>query len=287
MPPALTCRPRPTRRRLLRMMLGGLGAAAVPNAGGADPPADAPLELGIFPFLPTLEIGRQFGPLATALADSLERPISLRTKAGFPAFRLALHEARFDIALLHPFLYSDVVHFQDYRPLARLRDDLVGVVVVPKSRMVTGYGDLRGEKLAVPPALSAVAQLVELELRRAELDGPDGVRLVHHRTKTACLHAVVTGQAAACVVPEFLLDQFAAASPIALEGKFRTASIPGILFVGHARLGTATLERLQDTFVGWNHSADGRRLLAGLGWSGLVAVGPDDYDTAALSPAAE
>ena len=282
MRPALTRRPCSDRRRFLARLVTGLGTLALPPLARADLPVAEPVSFGVFPYLPALEIGRQYGPLATALGAIVGRPVSLQTKNGFPAFLAALHQARYDIALLHPFLYSEIAHDRDYRPIVRLQDDLAGVVVGPVDRVITGFADLRGETLAVPPALSAVTQLVDLELRRAGLDGQDGVRLAHYRTKTACVQAILTGQATACVLPSFFLGHLKAAAPVAVEAKFETTSIPGILFVGHGRLGDRALDRLVQTLIGWNDQAAGRRLLADLGWRGLAPIAPGDYDVAEL-----
>lgn len=282
MRPALVRRLRSSRRRLLAGSAANLAVIAAAGLVAADQAVSEPVSFGVFPYLPSLEIGRQFGPMATALSLILDRPVGLRTKSDFPAFSTALQEARYDIALLHPFLYRDIAPVQDYRPLVRLEDDLTAVVVAPTEYALRGFADLRGDTLAAPPALSAVAKLVELQLRRDGLDGPDGVRLAHYRTKTACLHAVVTGQATACVIPSFFLNQIKGAAAVALQAKFSTASIPGLLFVGHGRLGEKTLDQLQRALAGWKDEPDGRRLLAGLGWSGLAPIGPDDYDFAEL-----
>ncbi len=283
--PARNPRPALTRRRLLDRLALGLGAAAVPRHASSDLPTIAPLTFGVFPYLPALEIGRQFGPMATALARVVERPVSLQTKGGFPAFLAALLEARYDVALLHPFLYADVAAIQDYRPLARLQEDLAGVIVGPAAQHIAGFADLRGQTIAVPPALSAVAKLVALELQRLGLDGPDGVTLAHYRTKTACLHAVVAGRTSVCALPGFALGQLAKFPSVALEAKFETTAIPGILFVGHGRLREAGLRQLERTLISWNASAEGRRLLARLGWRGIVPIVPGEYDTADLRQA--
>ena len=280
-------RPALTRRQLLDRLAVGLGAAAMPILASSAAPAIEPVCFGVFPYLPALEIGRQFGPMASALERVVGRAVSLETKAGFPAFQAALLLARYDIALLHPFLYGDVAAVQDYRPLARLEEDLAGVIVAPVERQIAGFADLRGETVAVPPALSAVSKLVALELHKLGLDGPDGVLLAHYRTKTACLHAVMAGRAAVCAVPGFALRQLAGFPTMALEAKFTTTAIPGILFAGHGRLGSATLTRLEQTLLGWNSSPEGRRLLARLGWSGIVPIVPGQYDIADLRPTLE
>lgn len=279
---ALNWRPEWTRRHLLGRLAGGLVAASLPRLAASDAPASQPVRFGVFPYLPALEIGRQFGRMASAFATVLERPVSLQTKSGFPAFRAALREASYDIALLHPFLYADAVSTQDYRPLARLKEDLAGVIVGTRERKISRFRDLLGETIAVPPPLSAVSQLVKQELRQAGLDGPGGVTLAYHRTKTACIHAVVAGKAAGCAVPGFVLGQLAAFAPVALEAKFQTTAIAGILFVGHGRLGDSQLALLQRTMLGWDQSPEGRRLLEGPGWSGIGPIEPGQYDLAEL-----
>ncbi len=271
------------RRGVLRQLAAlGLGIAAPGTAAAGERPVE-PLVLGIFPYLPALQIGRQFGPLATALAELCGRPVSLRTKSTFPPFRQLLLAGHYDVALLHPFLYADATEVQDYRPLGRLREDLAGIVVAPAARRVEGFADLRGRTVAVPPRLSAVAQLVQHELQREGLAGPDGVRLSFHRTKTACLHAVASDAAAACALPGFALSQVALFPALELERKFATPAIPGILLVAHGRLGDAHLAGLGRAVCGWAHDPAGRALLRALGWSAFVPVRPGEYDKTRLA----
>ena len=125
------------------------------------------------------------------------------------------------------------------------------MIVAPVERRLAQFDDLRGEIVATPPRLSAVFQLVEQELERQRLVGPDGVKLELFRTKTACMHAVASGTAAACALPGFALAQLKSFEPIAMEPKFGTDSIPGIVLIGHSRLGERTLGRLQETVLGW------------------------------------
>lgn len=275
------------RRSALRHLAGlalglgpGLAAAARARAGDA---RGEPLLLGIFPYLPALQIGRRFGPLAGAFAELCGRPVSLKTKSTFSAFRDLLLVGHYDLALLHPFLYADAAAVQDYRPLGRLREDLAAVLVARAGRRVASFADLRGQTIAVPPRLSAVAQLVEHELARDGLAGPDGVHLAFHRSKTACLHAVASDLAAACALPPFALDQLAAFAPVAMEPKFQTPAIPGLVLVVHGRLGQAHIAELGRAVLGWADEPAGRELLRALGWTELVAVQPGEYDRTRLT----
>jgi phosphonate transport system substrate-binding protein len=257
----------------------GKGPAGAGHAGAEqDVGGDAPLVLGIFPYLPPLHIGRKFGPLAAALAEHCAHPVSLKTKSTFPAFRQLLLDGHYDLALLHPYLYADVQPVQDYRPLGRLREDLAAVIVARDERRFERFADLRGQTLAVPPRLSAVAQLVQHELKREGLAGPDGVRLAFHRTKAACLHAVASDQAVACALPAFALDQLEMFQPLVLSPKFATPAIPGLLLVAHGRLGNGYVGGLRRAVLAWGDDPSSRQLLQALGWTGLVAVRPGEYD---------
>jgi len=274
-----------TRRSLTGQLsaASALGLASVLPVRSARP-AEDPIVFGVFPYLPALQIGRWFGPVASCFEALCSRPVSLQTKPTFSAFRHLLLEGHYDIALLHPYFYAEALAEQDYRPLGRLREDLRAVVIAPKERRLEGFVDLRGETLATPPPLSAVVQLVEQELARQRLDGPDGVQLARLRTKTACLHAVASGTAEACAFPPFALAQLEAFEPVAMEPKFSTPSIPGIVLAAHARLGERTLARLRADILGWHGEPNGQSILKNLGWTGFVEVEPEDYAMSRLRP---
>ncbi len=272
----------PARRDLLHLLLAGLALGPSPALALAQVAGEPPLAFGVFPFLPALEIGRRFGPVSSALAEMIERPVSLQTKTDFMAFRRFLRDGRYDIAFVHPFLYTDAVTVQDYRPLGRMREDLTAFVVACKGTPCRGFDDLRGKVLALPPRLSGVTQLALCELEEQDLLGPDGVRIAYHRTKASCIHAVVSGTALACVLPGFILHRLADFAPIELEPKLATRSVPGILMVAHARLGEPLLAELQAIVLRLDRHPAGRILLAAFGWSGFVTTAPAEYDTVRL-----
>lgn len=277
----------PTRRNVVQTLAAaGLGLA-MPRPVRAAHPRNGPMVLGVFPYLPALQIGRRFGPVASSFAEICDTQVSLQTKSTFPAFRNLLLQGHYDIALVHPFFCADAMAEQPYRPLGRLREDLSALIVAPIERRLAQFDDLRGEVVATPPRLSAVFQLVEQELARQGLAGPDGVELELFRTKTACMHAVASGTAAACALPGFALAQLKSFEPIAMEPKFATASIPGIVLIGHGRLGERTLGRLQETVLGWEADVAGRRVLENLGWSGFIPVQAGEYDAARLRSRAD
>ena len=272
----------PARRDLLRLLLAAPALGPSSAVALAEEAGQPPLAFGVFPFLPALEIGRRFGPAASALAEMIKRPVSLQTKTDFTAFRRFLRDGRYDIAFVHPFLYTDAATVQDYRPLGRIREDLTAFVVACKETPCRSFDELRGKVLALPPRLSGVAQLAMDELEEQQLLGPDGVRIEFFRTKASCIHAVVSGAAVACVLPGFILDHLDDFAPIALEPKLRTRSVPGILLVAHARLGEPLLTELVGIVLRLDRHPAGRNLLAAFGWTGFVTAEPAEYDAVRL-----
>lgn len=277
----------PTRRNVVQTLAAAAGLGlAMPTPIQAADTANDPMVFGVFPYLPALQIGRRFGPVASTFAEVCGRQVSLQTKSTFPAFQNLLLQGHYDIALVHPFLGADAMVGQEYLPIGRLREDLAALIVAPVERRLEHFNDLRGETVATPPRLSAVFQLVEQELARQHLAGPDGVKLELFRTKTACMHAVASGTTAACALPGFALAQLKTFEPIAMEPKFGTPPIPGILLIGHCRLGEQTLGRLQETVLGWESDSAGQLVLGNLGWSGFIPVKAGEYDVARLRPRA-
>lgn len=272
----------PARRDALRLLVAALAIGATPAAANTPGAVEQPLTFGVFPFLPALEIGRQFGPISNTLAEKLGRPVALQTKTDFEAFRRFLCDGRYDIALLHPFLYADAAADQDYRLLGRVREDLAAFIVADKNDKCASFRDLCGQVLALPPRLSGVAQLAMQELEEQNLLGPDDVRVEFHRTKSSCIHAVVSGTAAACALPGFVLSQLKAFAPIELEPKFQTKAVPGILLAAHGRLGEPTLDQLREMVLELDRTPAGQNLLAVFGWTGFVRAEPAQYDIARL-----
>jgi phosphonate transport system substrate-binding protein len=137
-------------------------AAAAALAGTRAPLAEADSEagvctFGVFPYLPPPMIGDRFSLLAAEFEGALGTSVQLRTKETFDAFADELGIGHYDIALVHPFLYVDCRAKQDYVPLARVDQDLRAVIVSRQRAALSSLADLRGQTLALPDKLAAVA----------------------------------------------------------------------------------------------------------------------------------
>jgi ABC-type phosphate/phosphonate transport system substrate-binding protein len=234
--------------------------------------------LGIFPYLPALNIGDLFAPMAIEFGTALGVDIQLRTRETFEKFSADLAAGVYDIALLHPFLYVECHEAQDYLAIARVDQDLRAVIVSRSTRPIGKLEELRGQTLALPPRGSGVSYLVRSALLEEGLLEQADLRLHHHQTKVSCLHAVAAGEAAGCAVPSFLGDQLEAMREMRLAPVWRSPPIAGLAIATHPRLPASSRAALLACMTAWPSSDRGRALLARLAWPRIVAAQDSDYD---------
>jgi ABC-type phosphate/phosphonate transport system substrate-binding protein len=214
----------------------------------------------------------------------LSADIQLKTKETFENFGEEVAAGAYDLVVAHPFLYVEASARQGYLPLARVDQELRAVLLSRDDQELRSLEALRGQTIALPPRLASVSYLMALALIEAGLR-PDGdVPLRHYQTKVSCLHAVAVGDAAACVVPSFMLGQLDAIEKMQLHPVWRSPPVSSLLFAAHPRVPAAKRDQLARRLVGWRGSERGRAILAAFGWPGLVpTVDADFADVRVLS----
>jgi ABC-type phosphate/phosphonate transport system substrate-binding protein len=276
--------PRPARRCLARsaaaLAILALAAAFVlapPRSAAAGEPADG-YRFGVFPYLPVLTIDKLFGPMAVSFARVLDRPVYLKTKSSFEKFADELANQTYDIILVHPFFYVEAADNYHYRPLARVDQKLTAVALVPAERPWSGWHDLAGRTLALPPEMSAVSQLVKAALIEVGLWPDIDLTLRHYGTKISCLQAVVIGTADACAVPNFVLSQIESSAEMKLRRLAETAPINHLVIAAHRCLTRADRAKLLANILSWPGTAKGQAILAAGTWPGFVVAKDAEYD---------
>ena len=244
-------------------------AAATPENG---------YRFGVFPYLPALTIDEIFGPLAARFARDLEQPVQLRTKSTFELFAKELAAESYDIVLVHPFFYVDAADDYNYLPLARVDDDLIAVVLARADGPWDDWQGLAGRTLALPPALSAVSELVQAALRARGLAPGVDVTLRHYASKLSCLHAAVLGDADGCAVPGFIASQLEEVAEMNLRVMAETPPIRHFVLAAHERVAPAQRAKLLRSLLDLPGSDDGRAILAATAWPRFVVAQDHEYD---------
>ncbi|GIX49426.1 MAG: hypothetical protein KatS3mg131_3637 [Candidatus Tectimicrobiota bacterium] len=258
-----------------------LGLALLVLSGQAWPQASPPpaaYTLGVFPYLPPVQLERLFAPLAAALGEAVGRQVRFRTAASFEAFGAALQEQRYDLAFVQPFDYVRIAAAAGYLPLARRRQPLVPLVVVLPASPLRNLLELRGHPVALPPPQAAVSLVFRHALWRVGLVPGRDVTLVYYRSHSSCLHQLLLGGASACVTASPPLRLFEAKRRLQLRVLAALPALPSPLFVAHRRLPAAERERLRAAILSWHRTPEGRALLQQAGFEAFVAATDADYE---------
>lgn len=257
-----------------------MGASATAMAGGVTWAKDArPIySLGVFPFLPALKLGERFAPAALDLGAALDAQIQLRTKDTAAAYAAQLVAGTYDIVLVPPLLYVDGHERQEYRALAQADRKIRAVLVGRKDLSGRRLADLRGKTIAIVP-LTGAAQLLQVALLDEGLANSDGPLIQPYQTKTACLQAVTSGDAAGCVIPSILGHEPRAIRKLDLAQIWESQPIGGLVLAVHPRVPPGDAERLRRRVLGWGDTRQGQAILRGLSWPGVLGVEDGDFDS--------
>jgi ABC-type phosphate/phosphonate transport system substrate-binding protein len=234
--------------------------------------------LGVFPYVPVLKIDRIYGPVAAQIAEDIGRPVVLKTRSTFEGFAEELRNETYDIILVHPFFYVEARDQHHYLPLARLDEPLTAMLMVRGDDPSDTLVELKGRRIGLPPALSAVSELVRAALIKAGLIPGIDVTLDHYRSKSSCLQAVAVGRVDVCGLPRFALAQIDPNNEFDLRMMFETPAVSSFVFAAHARVPESDRINIYKSILVWPYTAKGRAILAGGGWTRFVPAQDSDYD---------
>jgi phosphonate transport system substrate-binding protein len=245
-------------------------------AARAEVPA-AGYRLGVFPYLSPRQAIEFFGPMALSMETVLKRPVILESVPTFADFSREMAARRYDIAMIQPFDYPEVVDKLGYLPLAQYDAPLVTQFVVREDSYFRTIDDLRGTTVALPPAPSANARMALRALHDNKLTPGSNVEVQHFNSHDSCIHQVWIGSASACGTSRSPLAVFEQRMQAKLRSIHDTPPIPHTLFVIHPRVPAEQRKQLRQLITGWSQTEQGRTMLARAGFPGFVVPRPADY----------
>jgi phosphonate transport system substrate-binding protein len=253
----------------------------------------ASYRLGIFPYMAPRQTVEFFGPVASIMGEALNHSVKLESVPGFSDFTDAMMRETYDIALIQPFDYPDVVENHGYIPLAQLSVPLVSQFFVRSDSRFQKIEDLRGTTIAMPPSESASARLTLHALYANNLIPGRDVELRYFNSHDSCIQQVWIGKASTCGTARPPIAVFEKRMHASLRPIYSTPSIPHVMFVAHPRVPAVQRAKLQALMIGWTQTEKGRAILKSLGFPGFVAPRPAeytmmrDYDPIASMPRAQ
>ena len=241
--------------------------------------ADAPLQMGVFPYLPQSKLQELFEPIAADFEKLFGKKVTLSSRSEYDTFTEALKRQEFDIALIHPFDYPEAHDRHGYLPVARRKEELKGLILVNADSPLKTLQELKGKTIANPPREAAVSYLTSIALMEAGIDPNKGVRRDYGKSHFSCMQKLLIGEADACGTAHQALLHFEKEKQ--MTSKFRvlheTAPVSHSVFVVHKRMSKKDRDALQARILNWPNTPEGKKIIDAGQFIPFVAATDKDY----------
>lgn len=214
-----------TIRNLRQLALAGI-ALLHPLAAIAQPP----LQLGIFPYLPTATLLTTYEPLRQHLAARLQRPVDISTAPSYKEFIQRSLAGEYDLLVMGSGMGRFVEKKAGYVPLVVSRREVRALLLVDAESKLARVADLRNRRVVTLDPFTVSSQLGAQLLRNGGLDPERDVRFILTATSFNAAQAVILGEAEAAVVQSLLFTQLSAEMRAKLRPLAESSAIAGITF---------------------------------------------------------
>lgn len=214
-----------TIRNLRQLALAGI-ALLHPLAAIAQPP----LQLGIFPYLPTATLLTTYEPLRQHLAARLQRPVDVSTAPSYKEFIQRSLAGEYDLLVMGSGMGRFVEKKAGYVPLVVSRREVRALLLVDAESKLARVADLRNRRVVTLDPFTVSSQLGAQLLRNGGLDPERDVRFILTATSFNAAQAVIHGEAEAAVVQSLLFTQLSAEMRAKLRPLAESSAIAGITF---------------------------------------------------------
>lgn len=233
--------------------------------------------LGIFPYMAPRQTIEFYGPIAAAMEKAIAHPVKLQSQPSFTDFSQALANKSYDIALIQPFDYPEVVEKNGYIPIAQMAVPLVTQLFVRSDSKYQNIRDLIGTTIAMPPAKAANSRMAIRALFDNQLIPGKDVTIRYFNSHDSCIQQVWINNASACGTAQPPITVFEKRMKASLRPIHSTPALPHIIFVASPRLSDAERTKLQELIIGWKDTENGRAILKSLGFAGFMKPRPNEY----------
>jgi len=234
--------------------------------------------MGVFPYLAPVKLEKMYAPIAADYSKAIGTNVQFMTNSTYKSFMKNLDKELFDIVFVQPFDYVAIADKYGYRPLATRNKPLPAILVVKSGSKITSVGDLRGKKIALPPAVSAISFLMKNYLKENGIDPSKDIEIVHFRSHDSCMHNVVLKIVDACgtAPPAWRFFQTKMKDALKIIGK--TNGIPNSIFAIHPRVPEEVRNKLIQQIATWPITKHGLELLKGAKVEKFIPAKDSDYD---------
>lgn len=271
---------------LLQAGVFNLAQATTPENSHAQNQNSSPLILGIFPRRNATNTMKMFAPLADYLTKQLGRKVMLETTRDFGTFWNHVQQQRYDIVHFNQYHYIKSHESNHYQVIAQNeefgRTTISGAILVRKDSGINTLADLKNKTILFGGGKKAMIAYIATTsmLRRAGLNEGD-YKEAFAKNPPNSLLSVYYKQADAAGAGD-IVTQLSTISRLIDVSKIKTLAISDPLahipWAVKTELPDNVKNKIQQSLLMLNDSAEGKRILKSARLTGLHIAKDSDYD---------
>lgn len=233
-----------SRRRSLLALAAWLGIAGRTAAA-----ADAPLRIGLAPYLSPVALLAAFRPMREHLERTLAGPVEMVTAKDFAALIDATRRGDYDAALLPAHIAWLAVADWRFEPLANVNDPVAVQILVRAGGPIKNVSDLRGGRAGMLDAISLTATVGRQWLQEQGL--ATSVTVVALPSINSAMISLDRGEVEMVVAGASQLVSLPVGTPRTERVLAAVREIPGPVYVADPRLAPTEVARLRAALLAY------------------------------------
>lgn len=249
-----------------RLFLLCLLLAAAPTL-----PASNEIVLGVFPYVTADQLIKLHTPLQHYISETLRRPVVLVSAPDLVMFDQRTRNGDYDLVLTAPHFGRVAEKRDGFRRVARTRNEIQAVFLVPKSSPIQRIRDLNGKSIMIAQPVSILYQLAVHTMRQNGLVPGKNVTILDTRTHNNAILAPLHGEADAGVTGLMIWEKLAGDQKHQLRIVGKSGRVPGLMVMANPRFPARDVVRLRQALLRFQQSPAGKAY--------FVATGFEAFDT--------
>lgn len=235
-----------------------------------------PLYFAVVPQQAASKLAKLWVPILQHVSKETGLDIRFKTTTNIPVFEQRLSKGEYDLAYMNPYHYVVFNQALGYKAFAKQMNKYIkGIMVVHKDSDINDINQLQGKILAFPSPAAFAASILPRGYMKSQ-----GIDV---KPKYVSSHDSVYFNIAKKIYPAGggIMRTLHSTSPgILSQLKILWVSKPYTphAFAAKAGLPDDIVNRIRDSFIGLNKTEAGRKLLAGLAFTGIERAYDKDWD---------
>lgn len=220
--------------------------------------AEAPLVVGVFPYVSRGQLMELHTPLKIYLESQLRRPVDLVTAPDFVEFMNRTQKGESDIILTAPHLGRLAEKRDGYIRVAKTAHQVYGVFLTRKDSGIRSFADLKGKTIMMAQPISIVYQMGVEKLRQNGLVPGRNITVIGSRTHNNALYAPARHESDASVTGLVLWNKAEPDIRAQMMEIGKTRGVPGFMLLANKHLPPDQIKRIQSAVMTLQNTGEGR-----------------------------